>query len=497
MSEAEAVAACIAESSLGPIQGKVKNDVVLFSGVPYAAAPVGDLRFKAPQAHAGWQEVRAATKFSPAAPQLPGGGMTDASPVRWDEDCLYLNICTPALDNRKRPVLFWIHGGAYRSGQGAVPWYDGAEFAKNGDVVVVSINYRLGALGFANLKRFGEDYANSGANGTLDQIKALQWVNDNIEKFGGDPKQITIAGESAGAFSVGTLMASPESEHLIHRAIPQSGAGHHTMPAATAEIVLDQLLKVLEVEDLEGLLAVDAETLLHAQAKVEEIAAKGGIPELSGVMPFYPSEENAAIPVSPIEAFKAGAGGAIDVLVGTNKDESSLFFTPKQLDTSDKVEASVQRLGGDQSLIAVYQEKFPDATPYELAVQIQTDYSFRVPAVRMAEARLNASASGRTFMYMFAWESRAGYLKSTHALEIPFVFNNLSKAGVNAFIGPGELPQEVANEMHQCWIDFIVTGEPGWSQYDESSRINKWFDSQSQLVNDPDDGKRQAWQGIR
>ena len=496
MSEAESLsAACIVDTDKGPIQGRVKNDVVLFSGVPYAAAPVGDLRFKAPRPHPGWEAVRPAVKFSPAAPQLPGEGMTNALPVRWDEDCLYLNICTPALDDQKRPVLFWIHGGAYRSGQGAVPWYDGAEFAKNGDMVVVSINYRLGALGFANLRRFGESYSDSGANGTLDQIAALQWVADNIANFGGDPSRITIAGESAGAFSVATLMASPLSEDLIQRAIPQSGAGHHTMPAATADIVMDKFMESLGVSDLAGLLSASPDDILKAQAQVEEIAAKGGIPELSGVMPFYPSEDNAAIPVAPITAFEQGAGSSIDVLVGTNKDESTLFIMPGQLDTEDKLLASAQRVGGSQNLVDVYKAKFPDASIYDLAVQLQTDYSFRIPAIRMAEARFETK--GKTFMYLFAWESRAGHLKSTHALEIPFAFNNLNKAGVDAFIGPGDLPQGVADAMHKTWISFIQSGDAGWSQYSEADRTTMCFDTESALVNDPDDGKRQAWQGIR
>ena len=291
-------------------------------------------------------------------------------------------------------------------------------------------------------------------------------------------------------------MASPRSEELIERAIPQSGAGHHTMPAQTADIVLDKLMESLGVVDLNGLLAASADDILKAQAEVEELAAKGGIPALSGVMPFYPSEDNAAIPVAPIDAFKQGSGAAIDVLVGTNKDESTLFIMPGQVDTEDKLLASTERVGGDSALLDVYKQKFPDASTYDLAVQLQTDYSFRIPAVRMAEARFGAS--GRTFMYLFAWESRAGHLKSTHALErFPFAFNNLNKAGVDAFIGPGEVPQGVADTMHKTWINFIQTGEPGWGQYVDGERLTMRFDTESEMVEDPDEGKRQAWQGIR
>ena len=199
----------IAQTAQGAVQGREKDSVLLFAGIPYAAPPVDNLRFRAAQPHESWSSVRPALKFGPAAPQIASGGMTDSASVRWSEDCLTLNIATPALDDRARPVLVWIHGGGYRTDQGAIPWYNGSSFALAGDIVVVSINYRLGALGFADLSRFGEAYETSGINGTLDQITALLWVRDNIGNFGGDPAKITIAGESAGGFSVCTLLGSP------------------------------------------------------------------------------------------------------------------------------------------------------------------------------------------------------------------------------------------------------------------------------------------------
>ena len=237
----------IAETTSGPIQGRVKDDVVLFSGVPYAAAPVGPLRFRAPQPHEGWEEVRQTTRFGLAAPQVATGGMTNTVPVPWSEDCLYLNISTPAVDDNRRPVFIWIHGGGYRSGQGAVPWYNGASFANRGDIVTVSINYRMGVFAFADLSRFGDDYATSGANGTLDQITAIRWVRENIAAFGGDPEQITIGGESAGGFSVATVLASPLAQGLFRGAIPQSGAAHHTLSKADGEQCTDLLLSQLGV----------------------------------------------------------------------------------------------------------------------------------------------------------------------------------------------------------------------------------------------------------
>lgn len=483
----------IANTTYGPIQGKERGGVVLFSGVPYAAPPVGDLRFKATQAHTGWQEVRPAIHFSPAAPQLPSGGMTGAQEVKWDEDCLYLNICTPAVDDKKRPVLFWIHGGAYRNGQGAIPWYNGAEFAINGNMIVVSINYRMGALGFMNLSQFGEAFESSGANGTLDQITALKWVKDNIANFGGDPEQITVAGESAGAFSVATLMASPLSEGSFKRAIPQSGAGHHTIASAATAEVTKCFMKKSGASSLDELMALTADDILKAQGEVEQTAMMDGIPALGGHLPFYPSEDNSVIPTSPLERIRAGASANVDVLIGTNKDESTLFVSGKM--DENKLQRSAEGLGASAELIDVYRACFPDATATDLVVQLQTDYTFRIPAVRLAEAR--QGQVGKTFMYLFTWESRVPNLKSTHALEIPFVFNNLNKAGVSAFIGPGEIPQGVADAMHQSWIEFIRDGEPGWETYNTETRTNMRFDETSETVQDPDDKKRQAWQGIR
>tara|TARA_R110002072_G_scaffold13418_13_gene56338 strand:+ start:13994 stop:15478 length:1485 start_codon:yes stop_codon:yes gene_type:complete len=494
MSEAvEAATDYIVDTTFGPIQGRIKDDVVLFSGVPYAAAPVGDLRFKAPQPHRGWEEVRPATRFSPAAPQLPGEGMSAAMAAKWDEDCLYLNVCTPAADGRKRPVFFWIHGGAYRTGQGAMPWYNGAQFAKHGDIVVVSINYRMGALGFTNLQRFGDEFETSGANGTLDQITALNWVIDNIANFGGDPEQITVAGESAGAFSVATLLASPRSEGRFKRAIPQSGAGQHTIPAEITEKVADCVFEKAGISTLEELMALPVDDILKVQAEVEIAAARGEIPTLGINLPFYPSEGNSVNPGSPLDAIKAGASANVDILIGTNKDESTMFVTGSF--DEDKLRRAITRYGADESLIEVYKQRFPNVTATELAIQIQTDHTFRIPAIRLAEARLEQP--GKTFMYLFAWESRVPNLKSTHALEIPFVFDNLNAAGVKAFIGRGDIPQDLADKMHQTWIDFICRGEPGWDEYDEQRRLNMRFDTDSVLVEDPDDQKRQAWQGIR
>jgi para-nitrobenzyl esterase len=482
----------IVTTTNGPVQGVVKDDVLLFSGIPYAAPPIGGRRFQAAQPHPNWSEVRPATRFGKAAPQSVTGGMTASVPVPWDEDCLFLNITTPAADDRERPVFFWIHGGAYRTGQGAVPWYNGTQFAKSGDIVTVSINYRLGALGFTDLSRFGADYATSGINGILDQIVALEWVRDNIKRFGGDPDKITIGGESAGGFSVCTLLGSPRAQGLFQQAISQSGGAQHTLSNAAGKVVADAFLSALDVDDIEGLLAMPADDILEAQSNVDAEMAADMNSRLDGVSAFYPVEGSRVLPSSPLLAIKGGMGANVPLMTGTNKDEATLFLMGRS--DAKKLSRLAEQYGGGEALIAVYQQLYPDASTTELAIALWTDHSFRVPALRLAEARAD---NGNTWMYLFSWESRAPHLKSTHALEIPFVFDNLNKPGVSLFIGPGDSPQALAETMHAVWIAFIQTGNPGWAAYDLASRQTMVFDTTSGLQHDPDAGKHEAWAAIR
>jgi len=431
---------------------------------------------------------------------VPTGGLTSSTQVRWDEACLTLNVTTPALDDRRRPVFFWIHGGGYRTGQGAIPWYNGARFARDGDIVVVSINYRLGALGFTDLSRFGADYATSGANGTLDQIAALRWVQANIANFGGDPTRVTIAGESAGAFSVCTLLASPLAKGLFRGAIAQSGAAQHTLPKAAGELVADAFLTALGVGNMTELQALSAEAILTVQQQVIEKFGSGpGTLESFGVAvePFYPVEGNGAIPVSPLEAMAAGAGADVPLLTGTNRHETTLWGYGEV--DQERLERIATRYGA-ASTLPVYQRLRPDAAPDELLIALTTDHMFRIPAVRMLEARERASGGGAAhWMYWFCWESRAfsGRLGATHALEIPFVFNNLDRAGVDVFLGPGERPQTLALAMHEGWTRFVRDLEPGWTPYASGRRATMRYADVCEVVLDPEAEARRAWEGLR
>lgn len=490
----------IAQTTTGPVEGRERDGALLFAGVPYAAPPTADRRFRAPEPHSPWTEVRQATRFALAAPQVATGGLTSSTAVRWSEDCLTLNITTPAADDRKRPVFFWIHGGGYRTGQGAIPWYNGARFARDGNLVVVSINYRLGALGFTDLSRFGPDYATSGANGLLDQIAALRWVRDNIANFGGDPDRVTIAGESAGAFSVCSLLASPLAKGLFRAAIAQSGGAQHTLPKAAGERVADDFLQALGVSTIEEVQALDVNRILEVQQQVSDKYGEGaGTLEAFGVAvaPFYPVEGNAVVPVSPLSAIAAGAAIDVPLLTGSNRHETTLWGYGA-ID-EERIERIAARYGA-ASTLPVYRHNRPDARSEDLMVAFTTDHMFRIPAVRLLEARERASGGAAAhWMYWFCWESRAfgGRLGATHALEIPFVFNNLDRAGVDVFIGPGERPQALADAMHQAWTRFVHDQHPGWAGYETSRRLTMKYDDVCEPILDPDGAERLAWEGLR
>ncbi len=480
----------ITATQSGLVLGREKNGVLLFNGIPFAEPPVGERRFKRPVSKEPWDDIRDATGFGPAAPQLPSGNMTNSVPVNWNEACLFLNVCTPAIDEKQRPVLVWIHGGAYRSGQGAVPWYNGTSFALNGDIVVVSINYRLGALGFTDLSRFGEEYATSGINGICDQLKALEWVRDNISGFGGDPLKVTIAGESAGGFSVATLLGCEQAQGLFRRAIPQSGATYHTLTPAVGKVVADLFMDELGAESIAELKAASALDILTAQGRADERYNQMKVG--NGVQAFYPVEQNEVLPMPLRESIRAGVGASVPVLTGTNKDENTLFVMEKV--SPERLRNQAASYGGE-SLVEAYREMLPDASDTELSIELGTDFMFKVPAIRHAEDRIAQGAD--TWMYQFDWASRNAHLKATHALEIPFVFNTLTSAGVDVFIGEGELPQPVSDEMHGVWTRFIQGDEPDWPKYDLKKRAVKHFDSTSSLVENGELPRLKAWEGIR
>jgi para-nitrobenzyl esterase len=495
----------IATTGSGEVRGREKNGVLLFAGIPYAAPPVGERRFRPPEEPDAWAGVRDATRFGPAAPQLPGDGLVGNPNVRWDEaGCLTLNVCTPACDDARRPVLVWIHGGGFRNGQGAIPWYDGSSFARAG-IVVVSINYRLGALGFAHLAELGgSDYATSGSAGIQDQLAALRWVRRNIAAFGGDPQRVTIAGESAGGMSVGILLGVAGASGLFRGAIPQSGAAQHVNDAHAGGEVARRFAQALGADSIAEMLAAPVERVLAAQAEVEKLSREGELPDAAGIrgMPFMPVVDGAAIREQPIGSIRDGAARGVNVLVGTNADEMTLFGVAEVDDA--RLERHAARYFPDAArAVAAYRAEYAGATARELALAIATDHVFRIPAVRLAEA--HAGSGGRTWKYLFSWKSRAfgGRLGATHALEIPFAFNTLDRPGVDAMLGPGERPDALAQRMHAAWTAFVQRGDPAceqtgpWNCYGPETREVMEFGARVGPLRDPGARTRALWEGLR
>jgi len=487
----------------GALRGRERDGVLLFAGIPYAAPVTGARRWAAPEPHEGWSGMRDARRFGPAAPQRPGTGLT-AAPHAWDEDCLTLNVTTPALDDARRPVLFWIHGGGFLTGKGGIPWYDGSSFARRGDVVTVSINYRLGALGFIHLDPLLPGIPGAGLLGLHDQIAALEWVRDHIAAFGGDPGRVTIAGESAGAMSVGTLLGMPRARGLFHGAIAQSGACHHTHGTTRAGDIAGRLIAALgSPGDADALRALDVDAILDAQQQVQaalaaEPASAGGI----SALPFQPVVDRDALPAPPLDAVRAGSVRDVPLLVGTNRDETTLFGYHQ---TDDR---RLERLAGHifsdaEAAIAAYRATRPEASPGELATAITTDQIFRIPAVRLCEAQ--HAAGGDVFAYEFSWRSRAfgGKLGATHALEVPFAFHTLDRPGVEVFLGEGPLPTDLAAATHAAWTAFVRTGDPNadalgvaWPRYAAGSRRVLELGDAIRPLEDPGGAERALWDGL-
>jgi para-nitrobenzyl esterase len=498
--------ALVVETTAGRIEGRVKNDVLLFAGIPYAAPPIGDRRFAPPTPHPGWTDVRDATHFGAMAPQgvgatslLAGAG---ESP-QWSEDCLFLNVQTPALDEGRRPVMVWIHGGGFTSGAGSVPWYNGASFVRNGDVVVVSINYRLGAFGWTHLAHLESTLASSGNAGLLDQIAALQWVQQNIAAFGGDPGNVTIFGESAGGMSVATLMGTPAAAGLFHRAIAQSGAAHSTRSADQARDVTDRLLGALGVDDLDGLRVTDAAALLAAQERVEADLVRE--PDAGGLLlPYGPVVDGSVLPEPPFDAITSGSAAGVALLTGTNRDEWNLFamMGRSQIDEDTLVRRLGRIIDDPRSFLDIYRKVHDGKDHNALWSAIMTDRVFRIPCVKLAEAQA-AHQPTATFHYEFDFASPAlgGGLGSCHALEIPFMFDNLHQPGVEFFTGPNP-PQAIADAMHQAWIAFARDGDPNhdglpaWPAYVTTARSTMHFNVTSQVSHDDHGDVRTAWQEI-
>lgn len=504
----------IVATKSGQLRGAVDAGIASFKGIPYGASTAGSGRFKPPQIVQPWRDVRDATAYGPICPQRGvvatgadgkiGEGGTENTGLGFipklpqSEDCLVLNVWTPGTNpNGRRPVMVWFHGRGWTQGAGSEHWYDGTALAKRGNIVVVTINHRLNVFGYLHLDEIGgSDFAGSGSAGLLDAVQALEWVRDNIQAFGGDPGNVTIFGESGGGWKVSTLLGMPAAKGLFHKAVIESGPGLTGVDHAAATAAAKQVMEHAGAKTVADLQGLPAEKLLDA---IAEVPAAAGL--------LHPAVDGRTLPAHPFTPVAAPTAAGIPLLIGTNKDERSLFLynDPKRGNITDaELVDRVKALVGDHAdkVLSVYRKTRPTATPWDLFVAISSDYSNTGAAgtIKLAERKAAASAAP-VFLYRFDWETdfRGGALKSPHALEVAFVFHNVDFAPITG-TKPDKYKLEAA--VSDAWVAFARTGNPThdgipkWLPYSSADRATMILDVPSRLEHDPRPEERQAWEGI-
>jgi para-nitrobenzyl esterase len=465
----------IVEAANGKLEGARRDGVCTFKGIPFATAR----RWRAPEPVAAWSGVRAACAAGAIAPQNPSamdGVMGSGKSGAQSEDCLSLNVTTPACDGAMRPVMVWIHGGAFVTGAGSLPLYTGRHLAAHGDVVVVTLNYRMGGLGFLRLAEATKGRVPaSGAEGLLDQIAGLQWVRDNIAAFGGDPGNVTIFGESAGGMSVVALLASPLAQGLFHKAICQSGGGHIGHGREHADRIADVFLKHLGVAggDARALEAAPVEALLKAQAALLLEVDTQHDPHKLGALAFQPAVDGIVLPQRPIDAVRVGAAKGVPVIAGTTTEEWKLWTA---MDTrfhdmdEGKLERWATRTFGDKAPDLLAADR--DGSPYERYVAMQTDRAFREPTLRLLTAQ---ETQAPVYEYVFDWRSPAmgGAFGACHALELGFVFGTYKLRGADQFFGMGPQADAINLAMMDAWTSFAREGKPTMANVEAWPRWSK------------------------
>ena len=501
------VASPIAETNTGRVRGATHEGIHSFRGIPYGASTGGQNRWLPPKPATAWTGVRDALDYGPRAPQNERPAKEPH--LAWirdtrdtSEDCLALNVFTPAVnDNRKRPVLVYIHGGGFVSGASSAPGLDGHNFARRGDVVLVSLNHRLNLFGHLSLAESGDArYADAGNVGLLDVIQALQWVRDNIANFGGDPGNVSISGQSGGASKVAVLMAMPGAQGLFHKAIIQSASSLLRMatPEAAARNTHHLLTQLgLDVRNVNALLDVPAATLLQAMPKA--VAAAGRIDN------YRPVLDGRSLAVHPFDPAAPAIAANVPLMIGSCETEMTFPYSQAMQNfTYDEAQVLARikgfvRVDDAQAarLMAVYRQTRPNATPGDLWVMISTDHQYRGNGIKASELK-SALGKAPSWHYLFTWKTPVlnGLLKSPHTICIPFSFGNVDIAA--GITGTGADRYPLQERMMDAWHAFMRSGNPNhrglpqWKPYDATDRPTMIFDNACRLTNDPARDERLA-----
>jgi para-nitrobenzyl esterase len=475
-------------TAAGRVRGRHEDGVTVFRGIPFAEPPVGDARFAAPRPARAWDGVREVFSFGPPPPQDLGGFRERIRPADGNE-WLTVNVWTPdAEPGARRPVMVWIQGGAYKFGSADNPGYDARRIVRDGAVVVVTFNYRLGIEGFAAIE-------GAPANrGLLDQVAALEWVQDNIGAFGGDPGNVTVFGQSAGGGSIAALLAMPRAAGLFRRAIAQSVPGTFLSAELAADVaaaIAAELGMRPTTADLSTVvpreLALAGEAL---GAKMREHAGRWGL-LAQGRSPFAPVVDGEVLSTTPWQALAAGAGRDVPLVTGHTRDECRLFLAQGEI-ADDQVAAALRAYAPAPDGDRVYRESFPDATTEWLFERVQTDWLFVMPTLRLAEA--HAAGGGPTYLYELTWPApgSGGIFGACHTLDLPLLFGTPHPI----LIGPEPAPEAraLASRMRSAWTAFARTGDPGWPTFDPERRRTQVFDVEPALTAYPEETSRRIWQ---
>lgn len=489
----------VVKTSYGAVQGETENGVFVFRGIRFAQAPAGKLRFRPPVPPEPWSDTRPALDFAPACPQIVEIDPTENNNSVMAEDCLAINVWTPKVDSGKLPVMVFIHGGAFVEGSARNTWYDGASLARTGDVVVVTLQYRLGALGFLELSEIaGQEFAESGNLGILDQIAALGWVQKNVDRFGGNPENVTIFGESVGATSVGILMALPAARGLFHKAILESNSAvrvGHDLPRATE--LARAFMKAAGAASVSDLQRLTMEQVRDAQQRLFETEF--------GDSSFGPTWDGKVIPRPALSMILAGEGARVPVLLGTNLDEIRYWSTIEDLPLESKPESLLQsqvaEILGAKAADAIRIYRAADANYGDAVIHLGTDLLFRMTSIRMAEA---LSRLQPTYMYLFTYRSTSTVARfgSCHSMELPFVFGVIDELDAIAVTGRDPHRENLMHEIQGAWIHFARSGDPNspglpaWPKYDTVRRSTIELGVGSGVLNDPLPAQRAVWDGV-